>query len=74
MIPFLISFLYLILYVVIAIIVVEVVLWILGQCFGPIPDKIRKLCYAIVGLFFLIGVISMLAGGWHPALYGPAYH
>jgi hypothetical protein len=67
MFAFLLAFLYLVLYVVI----IEVCLWIIAKVFEPVPDKVRKGLYGIVALLFIIGVVGIIAGGWHPMLPFP---
>lgn len=73
MIPFLISFLFLLLYVVVCVLLIEACLWVIAKIFEPVPDRMRKGLYGIVAILFIIGVIEILAGGWHPALYGPGF-
>lgn len=51
------------LFALIAVLIIEVILYILGFFFTPLPDKLRKLLYAIVGVLLLIWLVSAFAGG-----------
>lgn len=64
-----INLLILLLYALIALLVLQLVFFIVEK-FLPIPQPVRQLIYAIVGVLFIIQIAQLFLGGT-PLLYFP---
>jgi hypothetical protein len=60
----------LLIYFAIAILIVKIVFWLVGMAF-PVPDQIQKWVYIIIGLVFLVDILSCFFYHGQPWFFGP---